>query len=92
MLPSVPENLAGIADRPNSSLPEAMRQSGRSLASLRITSRGVSSGGVLRRRGYSPGISKIHVLYRFIRRGTRRFLRSAIAGIDLAHFPGSCCG
>jgi hypothetical protein len=30
--------------------------------------------------------------YRFVRRRTLRFLRSVIAGIDLEHFPGSCCG
>jgi hypothetical protein len=92
MLLSVPENSAGTAKLPNSSLPEAMRQSGRPLAILRITSRGLPSGGALRRRCYSRGIFKIYVFYRFIRRGTRRFLRSAITGIDLDHFPGSCCG
>jgi hypothetical protein len=31
-------------------------------------------------------------IYRVIRRRTFRFLRSVIAGIDLEHFPGSCCG
>jgi hypothetical protein len=50
------------------------------------------AGGMLCRSRRFREISRIYRFYRFIRRGTRRFLRSAIVGIDLDHFPGSCCG
>jgi hypothetical protein len=62
------------------------------LATLQITSRRLSSQGALRRLAGSQGRSKIFVFYRFTRRRILRFLRSAIARIDLEHFPGSCCG